>query len=324
MNAEGAPTARSQSADPELRLSVAAVAADLAIAPATQRTWDRRYGLGPAEHAAGSHRRYGPDDVARLRLMKRAMLRGASPAEAARYALAADPSVLSTLVADEHGTAPPASTGGRATASVDSDGGAAGELAVAALALDARTMQQLLSRSVTQRGIAKTWEFVIRPVLGAAGDRWADTGAGVEIEHVLSECVTALLARLLAETPENYSSARVLLAGMPGELHDLPLRALGAVLAEQGAPLIMLGADTPAPALTAAVRARQPSAVFLWAETDRSADLHLLDQLPPNRYLLGGPAWDRVPLPADVCRVRDLADAADRLLALVCDAADSD
>ena len=39
-------------------LTVAAVARRLGVAPATLRTWDRRYGLGPSSHEAGEHRRY--------------------------------------------------------------------------------------------------------------------------------------------------------------------------------------------------------------------------------------------------------------------------
>ena len=72
---------------PEPVLTVAAVARRLGVAPATLRTWDRRYGVGPTNHATGRHRRYDGRDVARLELMQHALLRGASPAEAARYAL---------------------------------------------------------------------------------------------------------------------------------------------------------------------------------------------------------------------------------------------
>ncbi|MEY3734595.1 MAG: hypothetical protein RL347_1954, partial [Actinomycetota bacterium] len=36
------------SAGPEPGLTVAAVARRLGVAPATLRTWDRRYGLGPS------------------------------------------------------------------------------------------------------------------------------------------------------------------------------------------------------------------------------------------------------------------------------------
>lgn len=313
MSAQAARVVRSPSADPHPRLSVAAVAAHLGVAPATLRTWDRRYGLGPAEHATGNHRRYDSRDVARLRLMTHAVLRGASVADAARYALGADPAMLGALIAEAHRTAAPGSATGCAAMWVDVDSGQARQLAAAAAALDTDAMQRQLSRSVTERGITQTWELILRPVLAAAGDLWATTGTGTEIEHLLSECVIAVLSNGVVKPTPDPTHTPVLLAGLSGEQHDLPLRVLAAALTERAVPLIMLGKDTPVPALAATVHAREPSAVFLWAEMDRSADRHVLDQLPPNRYVLGGPAWDRIPLPADAHVVRHLAEATDRL-----------
>src|SRR4051812_14735472 len=75
-------------AAPSPMLTVAAVARRLGVAPSTLRTWDRRYDLGPSAHTAGSHRRYGPQDLARLVVMRRLTLEGVPPAEAARIALA--------------------------------------------------------------------------------------------------------------------------------------------------------------------------------------------------------------------------------------------
>lgn len=75
--------------DPGPRLSVAAVARRLGVAPSTLRTWDRRYGLGPSSHQAGSHRRYAPADLERLVVMRRLILEGVQPAEAARIAMTA-------------------------------------------------------------------------------------------------------------------------------------------------------------------------------------------------------------------------------------------
>nr|WP_205707007.1 MerR family transcriptional regulator [Kineococcus vitellinus] len=69
-----------------MTLTVAAVARRLGVAPATLRTWDRRYGLGPSEHTAGAHRRYSSSDLARLVVMRRLTLEGVAPAEAARIA----------------------------------------------------------------------------------------------------------------------------------------------------------------------------------------------------------------------------------------------
>ena len=46
-------------------LTVAAVARRVGVAPATLRTWDRRYGLGPSSHEAGQHRRQRGGIIAR-------------------------------------------------------------------------------------------------------------------------------------------------------------------------------------------------------------------------------------------------------------------
>lgn len=87
-------------------LAVAAVAKRLGVAPATLRTWDRRYGLGPSGRTAGSHRRYTPDDVARLLVMRRLITEGYAPVDAAKQAKAAGAEELGA-VADAEGLPQP-------------------------------------------------------------------------------------------------------------------------------------------------------------------------------------------------------------------------
>ena len=73
--------------EPELaKLTVAAVARRLGVAPSTLRTWDRRYGLGPSDHCLGEHRKYSEADLARLFYMHNLVISGVSPADAARLA----------------------------------------------------------------------------------------------------------------------------------------------------------------------------------------------------------------------------------------------
>ena len=90
-----------------------------------------------------------------------------------------------------------------------------------------------------------TWEHVLRPVLAAAGARWAATGEGVEVEHLLSECVTLALRE--AAAGEALTERRpVLLACAPEDQHALPLHAVAAGLAERGVASRVLGGSMPA------------------------------------------------------------------------------
>src|SRR4051794_17940362 len=158
------------------QLSVAAVARKLGIAPATLRTWDRRYGIGPAHHAPGMHRRCSADDVARLELMRDALLHGATPAAAASYALSAP------LPHSDPTTPPPIPDTGENTLRTRRDGAGlplpdagwrARGLARAANALDADAVRRLLNESITGVGAQATWDLAVRPVLVAIAQRWA-------------------------------------------------------------------------------------------------------------------------------------------------------
>ncbi len=315
----------------ELVLGVAAVARRLGVAPATLRTWDRRYGLGPTGHAPGAHRRYGAIDVARLEAMQHALLQGAAPAEAARYALAAasppEPPPEPPEVARPEPAVPPARqvrVGGRSLR-LPGAGARARGLARAAVSLDAASVHRLLDESLVADGVVATWELVVRPVLGAIATCWADTGAGVEIEHVLTEgTLGAFRAAPLAASelePAAGSLRPVLLACVPDELHSLPLHPLSAALAERGVRCRLLGAALPVDALTAAVRRTAPSVVFLWAQMAGCARADVVAGLPrirPRvRVFVGGPGWSGISLPVSVELVDTLATATDRIAATV-------
>ncbi len=245
-------------ATPGARLSVAAVARRLGIAPATLRTWDRRYGLGPGEHLAGAHRRYRPEDVDRLVAMRRLTLDGVPPAEAARLALLATsgrsggaaeaPASAAPLAAVDGHLAPVEGVAAGVEADADlalpgADAAVRG-LGRAAMALDAQAVTALLRRRLEQHGVTSTWEHVLRPVLVAVGERWAATGQGIDVEHLLSDCASATLREIAGTATDPPGRRSVLLACAPDEWHSLPLSALAAGLAERGVATRTLG---PAP-----------------------------------------------------------------------------
>jgi DNA-binding transcriptional MerR regulator len=312
----------------EAGLEVTAVAHRLGVAPATLRTWHRRYGIGPGGHTTGRRRLYRPEDVARLELMHRALVRGVPPGEAARAALAAGLPEGARAEGVPDGDAPdgdapdggpPAerpgrpgrprrpAAGGRGLA-LPGAGPEVRGLARAAQALDARAVRALVAESLAVTGTIRTWEELLRPVLAAVGARWARDGTGIEVEHLLSDCIARELGRVGDPAP---ATRPVLLACAPGEGHTLPLSALAAALRERGVGPHLLGADVPGTALAAAADRIAPAAALVWAQTAPGALA-----LPPGpgcRWFTAGPGWSAGPVGA--VHVTTLLEATDALAA---------
>ena len=291
-------------------LTVAAVARRLGVAPATLRTWDRRYGLGPSQHSAGAHRRYSPADVERLERMRRLVLSGVPPAEAARVSQA-----VGLDGDDPIGGAPlvdvSARQGGGHVVAIPGGTPNARGLARAAIALDADSCRSIVGETLDRRGVVWTWDHLIVPVLIGVGQKWEQSGSGIDVEHVLSEAIQAEFSERVSRAPST-SLATVLLAAAPGELHVLPMWALAAGLAERQVAMRMMGARTPAGALGQAMRRIGPGAVLVWSQTPESGDpaeLVVLPELRPEPLiLLGGPGWWPVAPPRGE-RVSDLSEA---------------
>jgi DNA-binding transcriptional MerR regulator len=64
--------------------SIGAVAQQLALPPATIRTWESRYGLVVPQRTAGGQRLYSRAQIEQLRLLKASVEAGARPADAHR------------------------------------------------------------------------------------------------------------------------------------------------------------------------------------------------------------------------------------------------
>lgn len=300
-------------------LSVAGAARGLGVAPATLRSWERRYGLAPSLHTAGGHRRYGPADLARLQVMHRLVRDGVPPAEAARVAIstpvehasAVDPGAAATgpytallggaaLAPDaraaelDNGAAQGgtgASAGGGRVLPMPRRPRSARGLARSAMALDAHACHRAIEASLADRGALATWEELIRPVLVAVGERWAQTGRGVEIEHSFSVVAAGTLAAHAARLARPRNDRPVLMASVPDELHDLPLVALQAALADEGIRSHVIGARTPVDALADAVVRLGPPVVFLWSQMGIATQPHLPAIRPMPAVVVGGPGW---------------------------------
>jgi DNA-binding transcriptional MerR regulator len=277
-------------------LTVAAVARRIGVAPATLRTWDRRYGLGPSSHEAGEHRRYCPSDLAKLIMMRRLITSGVAPCDAAIKAKAHEGSLsLEKLVEDFEVR----------EEVVDS-------LHRASKSLDKNFVETVLRKDIADNGVIASWTEVIVPLLFLVGDEWAATGTGIEVEHMLSELIKRLLREGVVEIKDPVNTQPVLLASVGEELHCLALHALAAALAEKKIETFFLGARTPLEAISGMVKRSAPPAVFLWAQLEQNSDPKYFTDLPvvrpAPRVIVGGPGWDQKEC-SDVVVAQDLTHA---------------
>lgn len=160
---------------------------------------------------------------------------------------------------------------------------------------------------------------VILPFLEEVGDRWEAGTLSVAHEHFVSEMLRRKLTALAATPPrpvlEDAAAAApiVLLACPPGERHDMVLLCVALMLRERGVRTRFLGADTPMPAIRAAVRSSGADAVVLAAtrSTTFTAHASALRKLAVDHpvYAAGRGADEQTvaeigarPLPADPVR----------------------
>ncbi|MER5381547.1 MerR family transcriptional regulator [Streptomyces sp. NPDC002688] len=288
----------------EAGVTTGALARRLGVSPTTLRSWDRRYGVGPAVRSDGRHRRWTPQDVAMLEEMCRLTSAGVPPAEAARAAKSGAEPVAPEADAPA-GQDDPRSRAAGALPLGDARQECKG-LARAAVRLDAPSVDDQLTSLVTRHGVVVGWEEVMVPTLHAVGRKWESAGDRyVEVEHLLSWHISRVLHRApgpAAPGVPAVGAGPVVLACVPGEQHCLPLEALHAGLVEQGLPTRMFGPAVPPEALTAAVRRLGPVAVVLWSQTRSTADRPLARHIASTAWgvkgarshpavLLGGPGW---------------------------------
>ena len=322
---------------PRMTLTVAAVARRLGVAPATLRTWDRRYGLGPSEHTAGAHRRYSATDLARLVVMRRLTLEGVAPAEAAAiaatttvadggFALASvstiPASVIEAAVTDAEAIAGPvdAATGllDPEPASTVDDPGTAGASPGPLGVLEARAAEDAGEgeRESGQAFPAFDADWAVASLADRFADEIRNRGAARAWDAVLSPALGtqdaamhAAVARALGSLPRTTGDRAVLVAGVDPSPRGPLVLAAAAALAEAGTGARSVGDGTPLRMLAAAVRRTRPPAVLLHAEAPRDlGDLEdLLRVRPAPLVVLSGPGW-----PAQVLgcvRAAGLADA---------------
>ncbi|KQV88082.1 MerR family transcriptional regulator [Pelomonas sp. Root1237] len=224
-------------------IGITAVERDTGIHKETLRVWERRYGFPSPWRDATGERLYPPEQVQRLRLVKRLLDAGHRPGRV----VAASVQELSALLK------PPAA--------VPVAGAAVEPFEIAACAAllqghDVEGLRRALSEVVLRRGLGRGVIEVFAPLTTRIGELWMSGALQIFQEHLYSESLQLVLRQAMhALPPPTGRQPRVLLTTLPGESHALGLLMVEALLGLEGAVCLSLGVQTPLAQLPAAAAA---------------------------------------------------------------------
>lgn len=263
-------------AAPALCLPIAAVERDTGVSKDTLRVWERRYGFPAPERDAAGERLYPPEQVQRLRLVKRLLDQGHRPVHTVALGLAALERLSLALASPESRAARPGLGRPAKAAPKARRAGAAPTVQTAlaheVLALDKalvahqhHELRRLLTQASLQMGLAAFVTDVIAPLNTRVGEAWLRGDIEVFEEHLYTECVTTLLRSAIARIPVagRGQGPRVLLTTFPQEMHGLGLLMVEALLALEGCECLSLGTQTPVADMVMAVRAHAADVLAL-------------------------------------------------------------
>lgn len=281
--------------------NIAAVERDTGLSKDVLRVWERRYGFPAPERDAHGERVYPPDQVERLRLVKRLMDQGHRPGKL----MSASTDDLSRLASGSRLALP----------------------AEEVLALDplldmlrrheADAFAQALAQRQARQGLLRFVLDTVAPLTQQVGQAWEVGRIEIFEEHLFTELCRRQLRQAISDLARHGERRpKVLLTTVPGESHELGLLMVEALLALEGAECVPLGTQTPVADIARAALAHQADIVALSFSTAfpsrqvGAVVAQLRDLLPPAVALwIGGQGSARGSTTAGVSCLAGLAEA---------------
>jgi DNA-binding transcriptional MerR regulator/methylmalonyl-CoA mutase cobalamin-binding subunit len=225
---------------PQLMLNITAVERDTRIGKDALRVWERRYGFPQPERDTNGERLYPPEQVERLRVIKRLLDAGHRPGRVVALELAQLHELSDALKEPVNSTS---LTGNPASLQ---------QLEITQLldllkTHDPAQLRRRFSQQIMRIGLARFVMDIATPLMRDVGKAWASGDLHIFEEHLCSEVLETSLRAALATAPEPAANSRprVLLSTVPGESHSLSILMAEALFLVEGCSCMNLGSQTP-------------------------------------------------------------------------------
>lgn len=254
--------------------------------------WERRYDILPEARDARGMRLYTPQQVQRLRKLKRAVDEGHRIGTIARLSIA-ELDALKPAVQEDTTLA---------------------EVLAAAGNLDSERIANLLRVRLRSQGV-RAWVLeTVMPLMALAGDLWDENRLTVAGEHILSLGTKQVLLSCLNDMPVATGAETAIVTTLEDEYHEFGAVSATILARLHGVDARYLGPCLPIREIaTAAARLKVRyvilSAISLPAEIACPAILALRMKLPADIILIaGGNRLEDLPAGPNLRVERDLAD----------------
>lgn len=229
-------------------LPISAVERDTGLSKDTLRVWERRYGFPVPQRDAVGERIYPPEQVEKLRLIKRLLDQGWRPGK-----LMASPAGELAALLEQHG-------GPRAAPGEHDDF----EVLLPLIRQHrSEELRAMLSQLLIKLGLQRFVLDIVAPFNHRIGEAWMRGEVEVFEEHLYTEQIQNVLRGAINAHLVGARRPRVLLTTLPEEEHGLGLLMAEALLVADGAQCVSLGTRTPLPDIRSAAIASAADVVAL-------------------------------------------------------------
>lgn len=242
----------------------------------TLRAWERRYGLIEPVRKDSGHRLYTREHIDQINRIT---------------ALTQEGMRISQIRAEMLETAP----AGDSASSADADqwNHYLNGMMAAIVSYDEERLEEIYNEALSLYSIGVVTRKLLTPLLIELGIRWEGGAGNIAEEHFFAFYLRNKLGARYHHRGRGNRGPLLLLAGLPGEYHEIGLLLFALAAHESGFRVLPLGANMPLGELAAVARKKQCAAIVLSGAIEPSKetlnqDLPALVANCPAPILVGG------------------------------------
>jgi len=230
------------------------------IGAITLRAWERRYGLIQPIRKESGHRLYSRAHIDQINRITALTSKGMRISQ-----------IRSEMLETDSNT----DSDGREEKGIWNE--YLNSMVAAIISFDENRLDEIYNEALSLYPIGLVTSNLLTPLLIELGLRWESRQGSIAEEHFFAFYLRNKLGARFHHRPRGATGPMILLAGLPGEYHEIGLLIFALAAHESGYRLLTLGANMPLNELASVARKKNCSAILLSGAIEPSRKLLTVD-----------------------------------------------